>query len=145
MYNLNYIPTEKRREKESLEKRGSDLSLTKEQRQEITEKIKAIEAMTKPLNQCTVDECIDFKRYIMSKISALNSVRKYSIAKQLENYIRQIEFRMQTATIEDARREQRRQMIKEVVKDVRRKAHEDRRDSVSSEQVQNPWAIDVDE
>lgn len=72
---------------------------------ELRERYQEVSNRAKPLNECTLQECVELKAHVYDKFRRVSGVGKYSIAAQFREMIRQIDIRSNLLYAEMAKEE----------------------------------------
>lgn len=105
MYNIVYLSNQDRARLLELKNDLLPAATTTKQREKILEEIAEIDGRSKPLHQCTIEECTELKTFVFEKFQKVNSTGRYGQATMFKNMIQAIESRLRTIYIEMSRQE----------------------------------------
>jgi len=114
-----------------------------EVRVEMTE----IDSRRKPLNQCTYEECMEFKSFLFDKYRKVAGINKGHIASQIMSYMKMVDERalMLAAQAQLEEAEKIKRVREEKAKDAKSILKKSSGNPASSGGLSSKWSIDIDE
>ena len=143
MYELIYIKSEDR-EKLRLLREERDRTSPKDKKfKKIQDQITKIEASRKPLRDCTMEEVIDFRKFVHDKAMKAGRSGKLNHATMLRRQLVQIESQMRTIYLRTTMEQEAEQ--KRLEEQKKQDAKSDRPTKAKSRKLQNQWTVDLGE
>ena len=105
MQRLTFLSKINREKIEALKKQISESS-SPEEIKKLNDKVTGLEANRKPLNQCSMEECLEFKELLYEKFVLLQSIGKNQAARNFLLMMQTVESRMSTIQLEIMRKEE---------------------------------------
>ena len=140
MFELVYIKSEDRERLRLLREERDKTPTSDKLYPKLVEAIKKIEASKKPLRDCTLEEVIDFRKYVAEKIQKANRGGKLNHATMMSRQLQQIENQMRTIYYRTTLEQE---------AEAKRLEEEKKKDATSSpakpkpRKLQNQWTVDL--
>lgn len=141
MFSLIYLPEEDREKLRLLrDELGKHDNRSKEY-QAMLAKIKKIEDKRKPLRECTIEETIDFQKFVATKVQRSNAGGKTNHATMLSRQLIQIQNHLRTIYYKEGLQQEIEQ--KRLEEEKKNAAKQDGPPKVKPRKLQNQWTIDI--
>ena len=140
MFDLVYIKSEDREKLRLLREERDRLPATDKNYKKIDDAIRKIESTRKSLRDCTIEEVIDFRKYLSDKIQKANRGGKLNHATMMNRQLQQVEIQLRTIYYRTTLEQE---------AEAKRLEEEKKKQNVESSQskpkprkLQNQWTID---